>query len=254
MEDCDQPSSPPKAGFLVIGNEILSGKVRDENIHFLAHQLFEMGWYFREVCVVGDVRQDIIDTLQRMLQNNDYVFTSGGVGPTHDDITLEAIGAALDRRLVLSPVLERLIKKFYQQEILSPAQQRLAMIPEGSTLHYGADSIYPQMVVDRVYPLPGIPDLFRKKFQQLKSLWPALPPKCRQCFQMVAMETDLAALLQALADEHSGVSLGSYPTEKNGVWHLELVLESRDPIALESASGSLRKVLEGRAIEWQESD
>lgn len=250
-DDADQ-MEPPKAALLVIGNEILSGKVRDENIGFLADQLFQMGWKFREVSIVGDVQEDIVITLSRLLETNDYVFTSGGVGPTHDDITLDSIAKALGKRLVLSPILERLLKKFYGTEILTPAQQRLALVVEGSTLHYGDDSLYPQMVIDRVYPLPGIPELFRKKFQELKSLWPEISPPARHCFRMVAMETELAASLQALADEYAQVTLGSYPTEREGEWHLELVLESRCRKSLEEACRALRGVLGNRDISFQE--
>lgn len=247
-----ESSPPPTAALLVIGNELLSGKITDQNTPYLASQLFNMGWDFKEVCMIGDSQADIVTSLQRLLKKYDHVFTSGGVGPTHDDITLQAVGVALNRKLVLSPVLERLLKKFYKTEVLSPAQQRLAMIPEGAVLHYGSDSLYPQMVVERVYPLPGIPNLFRKKFQELKEMWPQVAPPARRCFQMIAMETDLAALLGALAVDHPKVSLGSYPTERDGIWHLELVMESRDGSALEGACGALRKVLEAREIEWKE--
>ncbi len=246
-------TKPPTSALLVIGNEILSGKVRDENTPYLAQQLFSMGWNFREVSIVGDVSEDIVENLKRLLDRYDYVFTSGGVGPTHDDITLQAIGLATDRQLVLSPMLERVLKKFYKTDTLTPAQLRLATIPEGAFLHYGPDSLYPQMVVDRIYPLPGIPDLFRKKFQELKTLWPEVEPSLRHCFKMVAMETDLAAMMGALVAEHPSVSLGSYPSEESGVWHLELVLESRDAEALERASEALRTILDGRNIAWEET-
>ena len=105
-----------------------------------------------------------VDTLKRLHSQYDHIFTSGGVGPTHDDITLESIGLALERKVVVSPMLEKFLKLHYKTDLLTPAQQRLAWICEGSTLHYGPESLYPQVVVDRVYPLPGIPELFRKKF------------------------------------------------------------------------------------------
>lgn len=249
----EESQTQPNAALLIIGNEILSGKIRDENTPFLAEQLFGLGWKLREISVVGDVQEDIVETIQRLAERHEHVFTSGGVGPTHDDITLEAIALATGKKLVLSPMLERLVKKYYKAEVLTPAQQRLAMIPEGSMLHYGPDSLYPQMVVDNIYPLPGIPSLFRKKFEELKSLWPAVAAARRHCFKMIAMETELAAVLGALAEEHQEVSLGSYPTEKSGIWHLELVMESRNTDALEAAAEALRKVLGGRNIEWQEN-
>ncbi|MCA9779572.1 MAG: competence/damage-inducible protein A [Candidatus Eremiobacteraeota bacterium] len=245
-------TKPPSAALLVIGNEILSGKVHDVNTHFLARELFELGWELKEVAVVGDVQPHIVETLKRLHSHYDHIFTSGGVGPTHDDITLESIGLALDRRIVVSPMLEKILKVYYKTDLLTPAQQRLAWICEGSTLHYGPDSLYPQVVVDRVYPLPGIPELFRKKFQELKTLWPAVSRPGRRCFQFIAVETDMAAALSAVAEEHPAVTLGSYPREEDGVWHLELVLESRDSEALDAASHVLRQVLQGREMSWKE--
>lgn len=246
-------NKPPVASLLVIGNEILSGKVTDQNIAYLASELFEMGWEFREVAIVGDVYEDIIDSLKRLKERSEHIFTSGGVGPTHDDITLQAVASATERELVPSPMLEKILKKHYRTEVLSPAQQRLASIPAGCTLHYGPGSLYPQIVVDGIYPLPGIPDLFRKKFQELKSLWPEVEAPGRHCFKLVAAETDLAAVLGALAEEHPEVSLGSYPTEVDGTWELELVLESRSSGALESAVGGLKKVLRGRELSFTET-
>lgn len=232
MEQC---KSPVTAALAIIGNEILSGKVEEANGRFLAQELFEMGWHLREIAVVPDDHARVVETVRRLSAAYDHVFTSGGVGPTHDDITLGAVAEAMGKPLVVSPVLEILLRKFYGVELLTPAQQRLAMVPEGAVLHYGVDSQYPQMMVDNVYPLPGIPDLFRKKFGELKELWPAEAPRGRRCLNLVAMETDLADLLTRVADQHPRVQLGSYPTLRDGVWHLELVLESADLEQLEMA-------------------
>ena len=237
------PAPPVSAALVIIGNEILSGKVEEANGRFLAQQLFELGWHLREIAVVPDQHQEVVDTVRRLSAKYDHVFTSGGVGPTHDDITLAAVAEATGKSLVVSPVLEILLRKFYGVELLTPAQQRLAMVPEGAVLHYGETSQYPQMVVDNVYPLPGIPDLFRKKFVELKELWPASPPRARRCLQLIAMETDLADLLTGVADSHPTVQLGSYPTFKEGAWHLELVLESADLEQLEKALAVLVQAL-----------
>ncbi len=227
--------APPTAALVVIGNEILSGKVRDDNIQFLAQELFAMGWILKEIVVIPDEHATVVQVLRRLKETYNHVFTSGGVGPTHDDITLGAVAEATEKALVVSPMLEHLLKKFYDVDLLTPSQQRLAMVPEGAVLHYAASSSYPQMLVDNVYPLPGIPDLFRKKFAELQELWPASEPRQRRCLNLVAMETDLAELLAKVAGTHPDVSLGSYPTEKDGVWHLELVLEAADVAPLERA-------------------
>lgn len=231
------------AALVIVGNEILSGKVEEANARYLAQELFSLGWHLKEIAVVPDEHAVVVETIKRLAEAHDHVFTSGGVGPTHDDITLAAVAEAMGRPLVVSSVLERLLQRFYGVELLTPSQQRLAFVPEGAVLHYGSASQYPQMMVDNVYPLPGIPDLFRKKFAELKELWPPAPPRERRCLNLVAMETELADLLSAVAEEHPEVQLGSYPTFKDGEWHLELVLESTDSAQLAKALDILTRAL-----------
>lgn len=244
MQDItEEKAKPITVALVIIGNEILSGKVEEANGRFLAQELFTLGWHLREVAVVPDEHQMVVDTVRRLAASYDHVFTSGGIGPTHDDITLAAVAKAMDRELVVSSVLERLLQRFYGVELLTPSQQRLAYVPEGAVLHYGSASQYPQMMVGNVYPLPGIPDLFRKKFAELKELWPPAPPRERRCLNLIAMETDLADLLSAVAEEYPEVQIGSYPTLIESEWHLELVLESADVSQLDKAADILAKAL-----------
>ena len=230
---------PPSAALLIVGNEILSGKVRDDNAHFLAQELFSLGWDLREITVVSDEVTSIVTTLNRLKQNHDHVFTSGGIGPTHDDMTLDAVAESTGRPLVVSPLLVKLLKKFYKAEELSPPQLRLAKIPEGGTLHYAEQALYPQLLVDNIYPLPGIPKLFRLKFRELKELFEHRPGRDRRCLKLVAMETDVAKLLTQTSERFSEVNIGSYPTEVDGVWNLEIVLESWNSEQLEHAVQTL---------------
>lgn len=239
----EQATKTVTSALVIIGNEILSGKVADANGRFLARELFELGWQLKEVAIVADETTAVVETIRRLAASYDHVFTSGGVGPTHDDITLAAVAEATGRPLVLSPVLELLLRKFYGVELLTPSQQRLALVPEGAVLHYGERSQYPQMMVGNVYPLPGVPELFREKFLELKELWPPATPRHRRCLRLVAMETDLADLLASVAQDYPQVQLGSYPSLQDGQWHLELVLESPHPEQLEEALSVLVKAL-----------
>lgn len=234
---------PPSAALLIVGNEILSGKVRDDNAHYLAQELFSLGWELNEISVVPDSMEKIVDGLNRLKGQFQHVFTSGGVGPTHDDMTLDAIALSTGRPLVVSPVLVKLLQKFYGVDNLSPPQLRLANVPEGATLHYGNQARYPQIIVDNIYPLPGIPKLFRVKFQELKELFAYHPGRRRRCLKLVAMETDVAKLLTEASNRFEKVSIGSYPTEVDGIWNLELVLESWDAEQLDQAIEVLRSHL-----------
>lgn len=234
---------PITAGLVLIGNELLSGKIEDLNGRFLALELFDMGWLLEEVTIIPDREEIIVETLQRLSGRLDHLFTSGGIGPTHDDVTIAALAKAKGKALVNSPILELMLKKLYHIELLTPAQRRLSLIPEGAVLHYGQSSQYPQIVVDNIYPLPGIPELFRQKFLELKDLWPSLQPRQRRCLNLIAEETEVAELLAETALAYPQVQLGSYPNLKNKVWHLELVLESSDVSDLEKATQKLTQAL-----------
>ncbi len=243
MEPQAAQTAPPRAALIVIGNEILSGKVPEANANYLARELFEMGWELLEIAVVADCRSAIAETVQRLHPRVDHLFTSGGVGPTHDDVTLAALSQATGRPITVSPLLEQILKNYYGVADLSPAQQRLSLILEGATLHYGSTAIYPQLIVDGIYPLPGVPTLFRQKFQELKELWPVEHSKLRRCFHLVAEETELADLLANVAASYPDVQLGSYPTCIDGVWNLELVLESRNQRQMTAAVEELSSAL-----------
>lgn len=237
------PTKPITAGLIVIGNEILSGKVEEANSRFLAQKLFDMGWFLTEVVIIPDEIEVVVQAIRRLSSQVDHLFTSGGIGPTHDDITLEALAKALDRPLVSSPVLKLLLKKFAEVDFLTPGQERLALVPEGATLHYAPGSSYPQMTIDHIYPLPGIPELFRTKFLELQTLWPVAKPRLRRCFKLIAQETDIADRLGAIAQAHPLVQVGSYPSLIDKAWHIELVLESTEVDAMEKACQDLARVI-----------
>ena len=233
---------PATACLIIIGNEILTGRVVDENTPFLTRRLTELGVEVREVRILPDELEVISQAVSRASAEHTYVLTSGGIGPTHDDLTIDAVAHAFGRQVVTSPGLEKLLKVYYKVDELTLAQNRLASIPEGAELIYPEGANYPQVVIANVYIFPGIPDLLRKKFELISYLFEG-PPSFEARLMFVAHETDIAGLLQDVAKDNPGVRIGSYPKYLEGVWKVELVLESRQPGEVERVQALLSSEL-----------
>jgi molybdenum cofactor synthesis domain-containing protein len=205
---------PARAAVLLIGDELLSGKVRDENGFALAQWLRRRGIRLVEICTVGDDLDEIGAALLRLCPRADLVFTSGGVGPTHDDRTLEAIARATKRPLVRNAEMEAQLRLYYGERI-NDAALRMSDLPEGTLLR--AMPGWPVLRLDldaRVYILPGVPGLLRAKLEHLEAIEGELPSGEGWHLEVLHTSLDeskLAALLDAVVAEFPEVEIGSYP-------------------------------------------
>lgn len=226
------------AAILLIGNELLSGKIRDENGSWLSGRLRVLGVDLRRIVIVPDVEADIVEELRRTAPTVDYVFTSGGVGPTHDDITLAAVAAAFDVPLELHPQLATLIRTHFGERC-TPAHLNMARLPRGGRLDWSGDVRWPVYVMENVYILPGVPTLFRVKFDaiagQLRrgSFW------LRSIYLDHMDEGRIAALLARVEADH-GVGIGSYPRFGGpGDWRIRITVEARSAAPVDAAIAAL---------------
>ncbi len=221
------------AGIIVIGNEILSGKVVDTNSPHLCQELRTLGVDVQRIAVIPDdigvIAEDAV-TFSRMF---DYVFTTGGVGPTHDDVTIEAIAHGLQRRIVIHPELDALLQQHWADRP-SAAREKMASVPEGAQLLMEPSLPVPVLLVENIYIFPGIPQLFRRKFDSIKDRFRDSPYHGRQVYVMVA-ESTFSHLLDTLVGEFPDLMLGSYPVVKNPDYRVKLTLESKDPAYLTQA-------------------
>lgn len=224
------------AAIVLIGNELLSGKVVDTNAAWLIGRLRALGVDLRRVAVVPDVAGDIVDEVRRCSAAYHAVFTSGGVGPTHDDITLESIAAAFDVGLERHPRLEKLMRDHFGDR-LTDDHLRMADLPAGTELIEGGEIRWPVIVVRNVWVLPGVPEIFRAKFDAvaerfrdgaffLRSIW------------LDADEGTIARRLRAIEAEH-GVAVGSYPRWGGADYRLRVTIEARKPDPVDAAMGAL---------------
>jgi len=201
------------AAALVIGNEVLSGKIQDTNSHDLARMLRSAGVELRRIVTVPDEREVIAHSLNELRSIVDVVVTSGGIGPTHDDVTIDSIAFAFDRRTVRDPELEAALRAHYQERC-TEEHLRMALVVEGTALLRGEDgrAPWPAMRVDNVFVLPGIPQLFRA---QLDLIRPAVANADRRfayaCVLCRGDEPSLKLDIDAVVIAFEDVSIGSYP-------------------------------------------
>lgn len=224
------------AGIVVIGDEILSGKFADENASFLIGELRSLGVELRRISVIPDELDDIADTVPRFARRFTHVFTSGGVGPTHDDLTMEGIARGFGTTVVQAPELEAKVRAYWGAK-LAPANLRLAQVPAGAELIY-ADAVWPVVSYQNVYILPGVPSLFRRKFLDIRERFRATPVAVARLYT-TSEEGELTPHLNAVVAAHPLVKIGSYPRFDEQEFKVLLTLESAERAAVAAALAAL---------------
>jgi molybdenum cofactor synthesis domain-containing protein len=238
------------AGIVVIGNEILSGKVTDTNSSFLTRELRAMGVDVRRISVIPDDLDDIARTVRRFHETFDLVFTSGGVGPTHDDITIEGIARAFERRVVRESELERKLRDFYKEKV-NEARLKMSEVPEGAELIYGGTLAFPTLKVENVYILPGIPEILQSKFLGIRERFAADPFHLRIVYTR-AGEGAIAQHLNETLRVFPELLLGSYPKIGDPEYMVKVTLESKDCDYVERALAHLLQALpEGSVVKTE---
>lgn len=236
----------PTAGVIIIGDEILSGKFTDENTPFLARRLRELGVDLRRVSVIPDDVAGIGEEVRRFAGLFDHVFTTGGVGPTHDDLTMEGVARGFDVPLVRHPELEAILRDKLG-EGCSDAALRMADVPRGASLWWDGDVIWPVVVMGNVAIFPGVPSLLRLKFDAVAARFHGVPVQGRRLIT-TARETDIAHLLSEAAAAWPTVSIGSYPQFDAAPHTVTVTMDSRDPDALAACEARLRALLSASIV------
>ncbi len=235
----------PSAGALLVGDELLSGKVRDANGAVLARELFSCGFRLRRIVVCPDEVEEIVDELRRMHASLDLVFTSGGVGPTHDDVTWAAVAEALERPLAPHPAMEAVLRAFYGKRF-GRAHATMARLPGGAELLPLRGVPFPVVHVDRVLVLPGVPRFFEAKVRALR---PWLRARSGAYLHSVWLDVEasegvLASVLREVAALDTRVGVGSYPREReDGSWYVRVTFDSTNEDAVLAVRRTLRERL-----------
>ncbi len=231
----------PTAAVVIIGNEILTGKYADENGPFFIRRLRELGVRLERLVVVPDLARTIADEVLRCSERYDLVFTTGGVGPTHDDITMESIALGFGVPALIHPELEGVLRSRMRSEV-TEAALRMALVPEGAELLWDGEVRFPLVKVRNVYILPGVPRLVRLKFDAISERFrgPALHTARVQTSEF---ETDIADRLSRALELFPGVEIGSYPRFEEDPRHVVVTVEGLDPDRVEACRAWLAEAL-----------
>jgi molybdenum cofactor synthesis domain-containing protein len=235
----------PTACLLVIGNEVLSGRTQDANIKFLATRLGEIGIPLREVRVIPDVAETIIATVNAVRPAFDHVFTTGGIGPTHDDITSECVAAAFGVKWEPHPEAWARMERHYKPGEFNPARQRMATMPRGASLIDNAISIAPGFTIGNVHVMAGVPRIMQAMFDSLAPSLAGGPPIAARAVHALGLaEGRIAEGLSAVQARYPGLDLGSYPFYRASGNGVALVAKGPDPAAAEAAIAEVTALIE----------
>ena len=247
----------PTAAVLLIGDEILSGRTKDKNLGFIADCLTALGIDLKEARVVPDVEAEIVAGLNALRSRYTYVFTTGGIGPTHDDITADAVGKAFGLPVDHDPRAVEILLGYFREIGREPneARLRMARVPEGATLIENTVSRAPGFRIGNVFVMAGVPRIMQA---MLEAIAPGLTrgvPMASQTVSVQGGEGDIAKPLGEIQGRHPAVVIGSYPFESPQGFASNLVLRSRDPAALTATTAEVRAMAdqltsEGKARGW----
>jgi molybdenum cofactor synthesis domain-containing protein len=228
---------------LIIGNEILSGRTPDANLAFLAQGLNGAGIRLREARVIPDDHDLIVSTVNEVRRAFDYVFTTGGIGPTHDDITAQCMADAFGVALIVHPEARRLLETHYPPGHLNEARLRMAMVPEGAVLLPNPISRAPGFQIGNVFVLPGVPSIMQGIFEQLKYRLVGGEKVLSRSVSCHLAEGTLAQDLGALQERYPDLEIGSYPYFRRGDFGVTLVLRGTDRDRLAAATEELKALV-----------
>ena len=232
----------PTAAMIVIGDELLSGRTRDANMFHLAGELARTGFDLKEVRVVGDDHEAILNTVNALREPHDHVFTSGGIGPTHDDITADAIAAAfvvpIDVRDDAKAILEAHCRRMGIE--MNAARLRMARVPEGAVLIDNPVSSAPGFTLDNVHVMAGVPAIFEAMVASLLPTLAGGAPVLSETVRVDLPEGEIAGPLKRIAEAHQELSFGSYPFVQYGRFGVHLVVRGSNRKLLDSAVSRLR--------------
>ncbi len=239
---------------LVIGNEILSGRTQDLNLQYIGTRLNELGVRLREARVIPDLPEVIIATVNECRAKYDYVFTSGGIGPTHDDITSECIAAAFGVKLHKHPEAMALLAPYYEPGGFTEARQRMATVPEGAELIHNPVSAAPGFRMENVFVLAGIPSIMQAMCENVTHLLIGGAPMLSRSVRIIVGESVIAEQLGDLQRRYPDVDIGSYPSYAGTGFRVALVLRHTDAAVLAAAVEDVCALIRALGAEPEEQE
>ncbi len=240
------PEKRIKAAVIIIGNEILSGRISDSNLHYISQKLSEKGIYVEEARIIPDKRSYIIDAVLFLSKTYDYVLTTGGIGPTHDDITTESVAAAFDKKILLNSEAKQALVNYYKTTNLNDARLKMACLPEGSMLIPNPISGAPGFIINNVYVMAGVPAIMQAMLMNILPLLKQGNQIISETLTIVGGESKIAHTLSNIQLMHPNIDIGSYPRSEKNQHIVTIVFRGTDmqkiKAALEITKASFEKL------------
>jgi molybdenum cofactor synthesis domain-containing protein len=237
------------AAILIIGNEILSGRTQDTNTSTLATWLNSIGVKVQEVRVIPDIEKTIVDTLNVLRKENDYVFTTGGIGPTHDDITAESVSKAFGLKYEIHKEGYKILEAYYKPGEFNEGRQKMIWMPENAELILNPTSGAPGFSVDNVFCLPGVPSIMKSMLGGLKNKIVGGEPILSQTISLKTVESEIANSLTEVQDNNKDVEIGSYPFFHAGKLGVSIVLRSENQSRIDECNLQILNFVNKKNIE-----
>ena len=232
-----------KASLIIIGNEILSGRTQDKNLSYLANWLNEIGIQLAEVRVIRDEEEIVVDTVNYLRSTYDYVFTTGGIGPTHDDITSLCIAKAFGVELEINSGALGILKEYYKDGELTDARMKMTKMPVGSELIENPVSRAPGFKMDNVFVLAGIPSIMQGMLEGARKHLTVGEVVKSKSIDVFTPESNVADVLTDLQNKYSEVEIGSYPFNKDNRFGTSVVMRSSDDEKLKNCESDLKELM-----------
>ena len=237
------------AAILIIGNEILSGRTQDTNTSTLATWLNSIGVKVSEVRVIPDIENTIVDTINILRKENDYVFTTGGIGPTHDDITAESVSEAFGLKYEIHKEAYKILESYYKPGEFNDGRQKMVWMPQKAQLILNPTSGAPGFSVENVFCLPGVPSIMKSMLGGLKNKIAGGEPIISHTINIRTVESEIANSLTKVQDQNQDVEIGSYPFFHAGKLGVSIVLRSEDQSKIDTCNSQILKFIKEKQIE-----
>ena len=237
------------AAILIIGNEILSGRTQDTNTTTIALWLNSIGVKVQEVRVIPDIENTIIETVNHLRKVNDYVFTTGGIGPTHDDITAQSISKAFGIKYEIHKKAYKILEAYYKPGEFNEGRQKMVWMPENANLILNPTSGAPGFNVENVFCLPGVPSIMKSMLGSLKNRIVGGDPILSHTISLRTVESEIANSLTKVQDNNLDIEIGSYPFFQAGKLGVSIVIRSEDQFKIDTCTNQILDFVKEKKIE-----
>ena len=242
------------AGIIIIGNEILSGRTKDLNTSTISKCLNSIGVKVKEARVIPDDEKIIIETINELRKKFDYIFTSGGIGPTHDDITSESVSKSFGLKYEIQKEAFKILEKYYSPGEFNEGRQRMSWMPSNAKLIFNPASGAPGFYVENVFCLPGVPSILESMLPGLTNNLVGGEPILSHTISLRTLESEIAKSLKNVQEKNKNVEIGSYPFFRQGKVGVSLVIRSKDKSQIDTCSEQILNFVKEKSIEIVERD